>query len=283
MNRLIKPLRVTGIIAPILRPLPTIFSYARLTAASRGVTAPVLDDEYGDAVRALAAVIDRACRDAGAPAEDWQPVLDHLVEICTGTGAELATGLDGLCARLTELHQQHGGALRKAAAADQDGFRELYRSHVRPKKLLVCFSDGAGDQAESLERKLVDRCWYDYEAVEGDWSVSRTGTADLVVFAPSRRPIPDAVLAAVESYGMPLLILMGGDRAAALEDMALMKAEYLYRRTGYNVLRSPFMPPRLYSTIDSLYLHHLAGKLVALPDGARKAGVFTLEAAAGGD
>ena len=32
-----------------------------------------------------------------------------------------------------------------------------------------------------------------------------------------------------------------------------------------------------------VYLHHLAGKLVALPDGARNAGVFTLEAAAGGD
>jgi antirestriction protein len=278
MSALIKPLRVAGITAPMLRPLPTIFTYARITAETDGQSVPALDDEYTANVQALADIVDRANREADTPREAWQGIIEHLISITDLMGADLATSLDKLTADLTKLHQEHGKNLRKAITANPDAYRDLYRDKATAKKLLVCYSDEPSDQAESLERKLRERCYYDYESVARDWSVTRTGEADLVVFAPSQRPIPDSILSVVEAYGMPLLILMGGDKADDMENMALMKSEYLYRRRGYTVLRTPFTPARLYSAIDSLYLRHLAGKLLALPDLQKAAAVISLEA-----
>jgi hypothetical protein len=271
MSAVITPLKVAGIVAPIMRPLPTIFTYARLTTQSHGKSAQALDEEYRANLQALAAIIEQLCQDAGIARDDWQGIIDHLDAISDLAGGELAAGLDKLCADLTELHRVHGKDLKSRAATDPDRYHQLYCQLAPPKKLLICYSDGRTEQADSLERKLADRCYYEYEAVHENWRATRTGSADLVVFAPSARPIPASTLSAVESYGMPLLILMGGNKADDQENMALLKSEYLYRKSGYNVLHSPFTPARLYSTIDAIYLRHLAGKLMPLPEVAKQA------------
>lgn len=276
MSALIRPLKVAGIVAPIMRPLPTLFTYARLTAQTGGKSTRSLDEEFSANLQALTAIVDEVCQKAGVPPNTCQGILDHLNIISGLTGTELAAGLDKLCAELTELHREHGKDLKKAVAAEPEHYRELYCRHAPPKKLLVCYSDGKSEQADSLERKLTDRCYYEYEGADHEWSTSRAGSADLVVFAPSERPIPANVLAAVHSYGMPLLILMGGNKAEDMQNMALLKSEYLYRKSGHNVLHSPFTPPRLYSTIDAIYLRHLAGKLLDLPREKEPAAIIEL-------
>jgi len=150
-------------------------------------------------------------------------------------------------------------------AANHDRNRDLYRELGQPKKLLICYGEENSSQADSLERKLSDRCYYEYESVGQDWSATRAGVADLVVFVPGSRPIPAKTLASVASSGTPFVILIGGNKAEDMANMALMKSEYLYRKSGYNVLHSPFTPPRLYSAIDGIHLRHLAGKLLPLP------------------
>jgi len=269
MRSLITPLKVAGLIAPILRPLPTIFNYARLTASTGGKSTQAIDDEFHASLRALAETIEAVSRDAGIPDQNWQPLVDKCIELAQLTGEDLAAGLDGFCAGLTDLHKSHGKDLRKAVAAAPEKFRDLYRQAALPKKLLLCYSEERDDQADSLERKLSDRCHYDYVAVEGDWTAV-SASVDLLVFAPSDKPIPANLLAIAESYGLPFLILMAPSKDEnedeEMENMALMKAEHLYRKSGYNVLRSPFTPARLYSTIDGICLRHLAGKVLPIPD-----------------
>ena len=274
MKTRITPMKVKGLTAPIMRPLPTIFTYARLTAESNGASAQALDDEFNASLTALVEIIETAGRDADIPQDAIRGVLDSGIDIANLRGEELAAGLDGFCAELTALHQAHGKELQKAVSAHSERFRELYRQSALTKKLLVCYWEGLDKQSDSLERKLTDRCYYDYEAVDEDWGETQQGSADMVLFAPSKNPIPENLLARAESCSMPVLILMGGNKAEDMQNMALMKSEYLYRKAGYNVLRSPFNPPRLYSAIDAIYLRHLAGRVLQLPESAKVATAF---------
>ncbi len=281
MNAEITPLKVKGLIAPVMRPLPTIFTYARLTARTRAQVAHVLDDEFRASTTALVEIIEKAGRDACLPREDWRRVQDRCIALTGLRGEELAAGLDILCAELTTLHESYGRDLQKAYSADSDRYRELYRQVAIPKKLLVCYSESGQAASDSLERKLTERCYYDYEAVGQDWGENRRGTADVVVFAPTEKPIPNNLLARAEGYGMPLLILVGGNKVQDMQNMAMLKSEFLYRKANYNVLHSPFNPPRLYSTIDSLYLRHLADKVLEMPKQAKTAAAAAFDAAAG--
>ena len=281
MRNQITPLKIKGLIPPIMRPLPTIFTYARLTAESRGVTAQVLDDEFNANLAALVEIIEKAGRDAGIPKNAWWSVQESCLALANLRGEDLAAGLDKFCAALTSLHASHGKDLQKAVKAEVDQYRQLYREVGRPKNLLVCYCEGLDKQSDSLERKLVDRCYYDYKAVAEDWGKTQQGSADVVIFAPSEKPIPNNLITRAEGCLMPVLILMGGDKAKDLQNMALMKSEFLYRKSGFNVLRTPFNPPRLYSAIDAIYLRHLADKILQLPKVVKVTTIAAIEAAAG--
>jgi hypothetical protein len=261
----ITPIKVAGIIAPILRPLPTLFAYARVTADPRLKIAPALQEEFEANLRALATILDRVGKDAQIPASAMRAAIDRCISLAQLQGTELAGGLDQLCAALTSLHQEHGKGLRKAVAGDPERYRELYRSTAPTKTVLVFHSDESPDESDSLERKLTDRCYYDCHTVVKDWNKAPFHEADFVVFAPSKRPIEANIMAIVDSYKLPFLILMGSEKTQDQENMALMKSEFLYRKSGYDVLRNPFNPPRLYHTIDAIYMRHLASKVLAIP------------------
>jgi len=269
MSAVVTPLKIKGLIAPIMRPLPTIFTYARLTVASQGRSVQVLDNEFSAAMNALVEIIEKAGRDTGIPREDWRRVQDLCISLASTRGEELASGLDAVCAELTSLHRSYGRNLQKSYAANTERYRELYRQVAIPKKILVCYSEQGEASGDSLERKLTERCYYDYESVGLDWGENQKGTADVVVFAPSKNPIPGNLLSRAEGYRMPFLILVGFDKAKDMQNMAMLKSAFLYQKANYNVLHSPFNPPRLYSTIDALYLRHLASKVLELPKVAR--------------
>jgi hypothetical protein len=261
----ITPIKTAGMVAPVLRPLPVMFAYARLTAESQGRTASLLDNEFNANLRALAAIVDKLGRSSGGSDAACRKVIDRCVAISGLTGVDLATGLDGLCADLTAWHQESGKTLRQAVAADQEGYRDLYRKTVPAKNILLLHVDEPLDQIESLERKLRDRCYYDCESVPGDWTNARFDGSDFVLFAPTQRPIEANIMATIERHKLPFLILMGQDRSQDQQNMALLKSEFLYRKSGYQVLRNPFNPPRLYYAIDSIGIKHLATTVLAIP------------------
>jgi hypothetical protein len=280
MNAVVTPLKIKGLIAPLMRPLPTIFTYARLTVDSKGRSVQVLDDEFTASMTALVEIIEKAGRDAGIPREDWRRVQDQCISLVNTRGEDLAAGLDTLCAELTSLHMSYGRDLQKTYSENSHRYRELYRQVAIPKKLLVCYCEEANNQSDSLERKLTERCYYDYESVGMDWGENQKGSADVVVFAPSQNPIPANLLARAEGYHMPFLILVGFDKKKDMQNMAMLKSAFLYQKADYHVLHSPFNPPRLYSTIDALYLRHLANKVLELPKVAKFAATAGFEAAA---
>ncbi len=274
------PLKASELIAPIMRPLPTIFTYARLTSEPKGGDSSVLRDEFRASVAALTTIIETACREGEIPDEASQPVLDCCGELLGKRGSELASRLDALCAALTTLHGEHRKALKRAVDSDPDRYRDLYRQMTRPKKVMVIYCEKGVGQADRLERTLSDRCYYDYEAVGEDWVSARPRTADVVVFGPCQQAIQPNVMSMVEASEVPILILIATDAKSDRENMAMLKVEHLYRKNGYKVLRGPFAPARLYQAIDSLYLQHLGDKVVEIPEVRREAGA-DLEAEGG--
>jgi hypothetical protein len=265
MNPMITPLRIKGLVAPVMRPLPTLFNHARLTADGAETPAEALEEAFQANLTALAEILEKIGQDAGLPSASSRPVLDACFDLASLRGEDLAAGLDRFCAQLTALHEAEGKAMRKAVIDGGPAYRDLYRRLVGPKNVLVCCEEGEGSVPESLERKLTERCYYDCSTVVGDWTAAPGSSADVVLFAPSRRPLAKSSLTVAESNGLPFLILTGGNKTEDMQNMALMKAEHHYRQSGYNVLRSPFNPPRLYSAIDGILMRHLAGKVTQLP------------------
>lgn len=259
------PLRAKDWVAPFMRPMPAIFTYARLTLRPGEGTAPELLGEFRRTVAALGGTLDAACHEVSIPEEASRVIRRRCGTAAELRGQDLATALDRICADLVSLQRTYRRELKTLASNEAELFRELYRRTVRPKKIMVIYSGQTIDQSERIERKMTERCYYDYEAVGEDWVSARPRTADLVAFLPGERPIPANVLEMVEGCSVPTLILMGTDRATDAENMALLKTEHLYRKSGYSVLRSPFTPLRLYQTIDAILMRHLAGAGAAVP------------------
>jgi hypothetical protein len=259
------PLRAKDWVVPFMRPMPAIFTYARLTLQPGEATGAQLADEFRSLVAALGGTLDAACHEVGIPEEGSRVIRRRCTAAAELRGQDLAGALDRICADLVSLQRTYRRELKRLASNEAELFRELYRRTVRPKKIMVIFSGETQDQSERLERKLTERCYYDYEAVGEDWVSARPRTADLVAFVPGERPIPVNILEMVEACSVPMLILMGSDGAADAQNMALLKTEHLYRKSGYSVLRSPFTPLRLYQTIDAILMRHLAGAEAAVP------------------
>ena len=254
----LQPVPFKTLPAPIIRLLPTIFTYVRLTAADNAEVGPDVHQRYVAHLRALKAILAAVAQAAGLAPETVEPLVFRCDSMVKLRGAELAETLANLNEGLQAFYKANRKQLRDAITDAPDLYRELYRAEVEPKRILAVYAEETWAESEKMGTKLTDRCWYDHRRhCESEGMVWLDGI-DVVLFAPGTRRISMNIEAAVTSAEIPLVVLAGWSKKDDPQNMAELRTEFWYRRSGHRVLHSPFAPVRLYQAIDTLHLRHLA-------------------------
>jgi len=269
----LSPIPLKTLPAPLIRLLPVICTYARLTVAEREGSASKLGPQviqlYRAHVRALEAMFRAAADSAGLEPVAIQPLLQ--LSYCLGDlrGQGLADAYADLLAKWKALYEIHHDRLRKAMSENPGLYRELYWREVGRRNLLVIYSDETWAAAEKMGSKLSERCWYTCVQCRESEGAVWPAEVDVVLLVPGTRPIQASIERALERAETPVLVLAGladantanGGLDSNLEhNMAVLRTEFRYKTCEYSVLHGPFAPVRLYQAIDKLYLHDLARK-----------------------
>jgi hypothetical protein len=269
----LSPIPLKTLPTPLIRLLPAICTYARLTVAEREGSASKLGPQvvklYRAHVRVLELMLRAAADSAGLEPVAIQPLLQLGYRLGDLRGQQLADAYSDFLAKWKALYEIHHDRLRKAMSENSELYRELYWREVGRRNLLVIYSDETWAAAEKMGRKLSERCWYSCVQCRESEGAVWPAEVDVVLLVPGTRPIQASIERALERAEKPVLVLAGlADTKAAkgeldnnLEhNMAVLRTEFRYKTCQYNVLHGPFAPVRLYQAIDKLYLQNLAQK-----------------------
>ncbi len=259
------PLQIKGLAAPLLRPLPTIFTYATHAAKTGYDGSPAARSIFTAHLRAFRVMLVALARSAGLP----DVAIRRLIYRCEGLADDgfwdMPGNLAGFKAELQLLHQEHSRPLKEVARELSGRLRYLFRVETGPCRLMTVHNDQTRPLAETLCAKLVDGCWYDCETSQEDDGPGRLQDADLVLLVAGESPIRPDFEVAVENANLPLLVLAGGGLVGDRENMAALRTEHHYRESGYTVLGGPLAPIRLYQAIDGCRVRRMLGQETFLP------------------
>ncbi len=253
----LKPIPFKSLPRHLLRPFPTLFEFARLTAADAEVGS-VARRRYVANLRALKAMLAVTTRGHELSSEAVEPLIHRCEAMVSLRGAELAAAFEPLMEGMQAIYEADRDAIKEAIAEDPDLYRELYRAEVKPIRVLAVYAEDTWDRSEKMGDKLVDRCWYDHWSHREGEGMVWLDAIDVVLFAPGKKSIGASIEEAVARAEIPILVLAGWIKQKDPQGMVELRLEHMYRTTGFNVLHGPFPPVRLYQIIDKLHLRHLA-------------------------
>jgi hypothetical protein len=243
----------------LVRPLPTLFAYAR-GAASGQIVSNVLEEEFFAHVDCLKDLLETACLRARIPGSVCREVTQKILDLGRCERSDLIEVVNELLTHLDNLARVHKSALRNELSAKPEVYRDIFWGRVYTKKIALIHQEDSPEAVSPVADRLRDRCSYEV-TLESEKEVAfRPMSSDTVVFLPTRGPIRGATLSAAEGFGLPILILMDLGKSAENADPVAVRIAHQYTKSGYNVLHGPFSPLRLFTAVDTCYVDHLFRK-----------------------
>ena len=251
------PLPIKGLAAPLLRPLPTIFTFATQAAQTGYDGSPVARSIFTAHLRAFRAMLVALARSAGLPDVAIRRLIYRCEDLAGDRFWDMSGNLAGFKGELQLLHEDHSTPLKEAARELSGRLRYLFRDETGPCRLMTVHNEQTRPLAETLCAKLVDGCWYDCAISHEDDGPGRLQDADLVLLLAGESPIRPDFEAAVENANLPVLILAGGSLVCGKKNMPALRTEHHYRDSGHTVLCGPLAAIRLYQAIDGCRMRRL--------------------------
>ena len=259
------PMPIKGLAAPLLRPLPTIFTYATYADSSGYGGSAAARRMFTTHLRAFNVMLVALARSAGLPDAAVRRLI-YRSENLAGAGYwEMSGKLSGFKAELKLLHEEHSRLLKEAAREHIGRLRHLFRGETGPCRVVSLHNDETWQLAETLCSKLVEGCWYDCQTSHQDHGSGWLQDADLVLLVPGESPIRPDIEAALENANLPVLVLAGGNLVCNPKNMAALRTEHHYRDSGHAVLCGPLAPIRLYQAIDGCRVRRMLGQEMFSP------------------
>jgi hypothetical protein len=259
------PLPIKGLAAPLLRPLPTIFTYVNLTANSGTGGNSAGRRLFTVHLRAFKAILIALTRSAQISDERIRPLLNRCQDLQNVSFWDLSDLLNGFMKELQGLHEGLSPLLKAAAKEQNERLGQLFRAETGPSRLVAVYNDQTWPMAEKLNAKLVDGCWYDSESRHENDGLGWLKSVDLVLLVSGELPIRLDIEKAVKQEKVAALVLKDTGPANIQQNMAALRTEHLYHQAGHRVLRGPFAPVRLYQAIDGCLVRQLLGQPAVLP------------------
>jgi len=251
------PLPIKGLAAPLLRPLPTIFTYATYAAKTGYDGSPAARSIFTAHLRAFRVMLVALARSAGLPDVAIRRLIDRCDDLADDGFGDMPGNLDGFKVELQLLHQEHSRPLKEAARELSGRLRNLFRVETGPCRLLTVHNDETRPYAETLCAKLVEGCWYDCATSHEDDGPGRLQDADLVLLVAGESPIRPDFEVTVENANLPMLVLAGGGLVGDWDNMVALRIQHHYRDNGHTVLCGPLAAIRLYQAIDGCRVRRL--------------------------
>jgi len=260
MDRYTPPMPIKGLSAPLLRPLPAIFTYADHAVRTGYGGSAEGRSVFTAHLRAFRAMLVSLTRRAGLREGTIQRLTD-LCEDLAGAGFwNMPDNLESFKRELQRLHGQHGKLLKDAAREQGEHLRHLFREETGPCRILTIHNDQTWPLAGTLSGHLVDGCWYDCETSHEDEGSARITGADLVLLVAGELPVRQDIEMAVDKADLPLMVLAAGRLIGDRNNMAALRTEHHFRNEGRTVLCGPLAAIRLYQAIDGCRLSAMLGQ-----------------------
>lgn len=253
------PMPIKGLAAPLLRPLPTIFTYATHADSNDCDGSAAARRIFTTHLRAFRVMLVSLARSAGLSDIVVRPLLYRCENLADAGYWEMSAKLSGFKTELQLLHEEHSRPLKEAAREQIGRLRHLFRVETGPCRLVSLHNAQTWQVAETLCTKLVESCWYDCETSHEDHGSDGWREADLVLLVPGESPIRPDIVAALENASLPVLVLAGGSLVGDRTNMAALRTEHHYRDCGYPVLGGPLAAIRLCQAIDGCRVRRLMG------------------------
>ena len=254
------PLPIKGLAAPLLRPLPTIFTFATQAAQTGYDGSPAARSIFTAHLRAFRVMLVALARGACLPDEAIRRLIYRCEDLAGDRFWDMSGNLAGFKGELQLLHEDNSQPLKEAARELSGRLRYLFRVETGPCRLMTVHNDQTRPVAETLCAKLADGCWYDCATSHEDDGPGRLQDADLVLLVVGESPIRPDFEAAVENANLPILVLPGGSMVDDRKNMPALRTEHHYRNSGHKVLCGPLAAIRLYQAIDGCRMCRLLGQ-----------------------
>ena len=259
------PMPIKGLAAPLLRPLPTIFTYATHADSIDCYGSAAARRIFTTHLRAFRAMLVAMTRSAGLPDVVVRSLLYRCENLAEAGYWEMSGKLSGFKTELQLLHEEHSRPLKEAAREQMGRLRHLFRVETGPCRVVSLHNEETWQLAETLCSKLVEGCWYDCETSHEGHGSGWLQDADLVLLVPGETPIRPDIEAALENANLPVLVLAGGNLVCNPKNMAALRTEHHYRDSGHAVLCGPLAPIRLYQAIDGCRVRRMLGQEMFSP------------------
>jgi hypothetical protein len=253
-----KSIPIKSLPSPLLRLLPVIFEYVRLTAVDGTNVGPVARHLYVAHVRIFKTFLRTMAESAQLAPKVVEPLTRRCDSLITLRGADLIDTFSDLVEGVQSFYASDRKRIRDAVDAAPDLFRDLYLAATKPTRILAVYAEDTWAGSEKIESRLTDGCWYDHRPLCESEGVPRLDDVDVELLVPGQRPFRADIEGAVARSAVPVLVLAGSSKQRTQEDMMTRRTEYWYQRRGLRVLHAPFVPVRLYQVIDGLHLRHKA-------------------------
>lgn len=259
------PVPIKGLAAPLLRPLPTILTFVKLTANAGNGGGTAARHLFTVHLRAFQAILIALSRSAHLPDEVIRSLLRRCQDLQQARFWDLSDLLADFMKELHDLHQGQSGNLKEAAKMKRERLGELFRAETGPTRLVAVHNDQTWPVASKLRSKLIQGCWYRSQSRHEKDGLGRVEATDMVLLVSGESAVRPDIEKAVQQSKAAALVLKETATANARQNMAALRTEHLYRQSGLRVLRGPLAPIRLYQAIDGGLVRHLLDKKTALP------------------
>ena len=260
----VAPFVVGHVITPLLRPLPTLFSYAQKVAQDPSIIdqVPGLKEEFQSHLDCFIEMVEMAAKTADIPATEYKEVFRKAKKLASSKPKDLIRAVDHLDLELAHFSEVHKTALRHAYNMKPELYKDIYHRYIKARKLLLVYQSKSTEGVSKLEETLSERCYYDVKVVEEAYSIASLRKTDFVTFAPTEEPISSQTIDKIRENGVPMLVLvkLGADLQRA--DMVQTRLAGLYQKNGIPILHRPFPAIRLFQKIDRMIFD---ARLVAEP------------------
>ena len=153
------PMPIKGLATPLLRPLPTIFTYATYADSDGHDGSAAARRMFTAHLRAFNVMLVALTRSAGLPDVAARPLLYRSDNLAGAGYWEMSGKLSGFKAELQLLHEEHGRLLKEAAREQIDRLRHLFQVETGPCRVVSLHNAQTWQLAETVCAQLVDGCW----------------------------------------------------------------------------------------------------------------------------
>lgn len=252
-NKGLASLSAGGIILPLVRPLPVIFSYAEIlerTPAGRSLN-PKARADLRAHVTAFADTV-AALPPRGLPRRDrlrLKEAARALLRPHRGSRRSLIPEINVLIAQLESFSRKYRKELRDALNSHPERLRSPYSRKVRPRVLGLIRHEEDRQQTDRLVETLTERCQYVVRELPS-YGWPKRGRSWILCIAPTDGRIPDDLVDRAHATGKPLVAFLKSRPSKERGAVTPMRLAYGLLRRGVQLVHPPYNALRLIQTLD---------------------------------